>query len=141
MGSFRWERRVEFCETDAAGIAHFSSLFQYMEQAEHALLRSIGASVFSHDEGSVTWPRVHVEADFLGPAHFEETLTIDVRILKIGSSSVRYGFELRGPRGPVARGETVSVCCRRVRDATGIVTLEKVTIPTALHSALTPYQV
>ena len=42
---FQFERRVEFCETDAAGIAHFSSLIVYMEQAEHALLRSLGLSV------------------------------------------------------------------------------------------------
>lgn len=139
MGPFRWERRVEFCETDAAGIAHFSSLFQYMEQAEHALLRSVGASVFSHDEHSVTWPRVHVQADFLGPATFEDTVSIEVRILKIGSSSIRYGFALHGPRGPVAKGESVSVCCRRVRDPDGMVTLEKVSVPASLHSALTPY--
>jgi 4-hydroxybenzoyl-CoA thioesterase/acyl-CoA thioester hydrolase len=139
MGSFRWERRVEFCETDAAGIAHFSSILQYMEQAEHALLRSVGASVFSPDETAVTWPRVHVEADFLGPASFEDTVVIDVWIARIGSSSVRYRFELHGPRGPVAKGESVSVCCRRVRDPGGIVTLEKVPVPASLHSALTPY--
>ena len=35
--AFLWERRVEFHETDAAGIAHFSSLLIFMEQAEHAL--------------------------------------------------------------------------------------------------------
>ena len=46
--AFLWERRVEFHETDAAGIAHFSSLLIFMEQAEHALLRSLGLSVASH---------------------------------------------------------------------------------------------
>ena len=43
---FHWRRRVEFAETDMAGIAHFSSFSIYMEQAEHALLRSLGTSVF-----------------------------------------------------------------------------------------------
>jgi acyl-CoA thioester hydrolase len=43
---FHWRRRVEFAETDMAGIAHFSSFIIYMEQAEHALLRSLGTSVF-----------------------------------------------------------------------------------------------
>jgi hypothetical protein len=41
----RWQRRIEFCETDAAGIAHFSPMFPCMEQAEHALFRSLGTSV------------------------------------------------------------------------------------------------
>jgi len=43
---FHWVRRVEFCETDMAGIAHFSSFIIYMEQAEHAMLRALGTSVF-----------------------------------------------------------------------------------------------
>ncbi|MCA9225545.1 MAG: acyl-CoA thioesterase, partial [Planctomycetales bacterium] len=56
---FRTQRRVEFCETDAAGIAHFSAFFTYMEQAEHALLRELGTSVVRHEgEAVVSWPRV-----------------------------------------------------------------------------------
>lgn len=47
---FHWRRRVEFSETDMAGIAHFSSFIIYMEQAEHALLRSLGTSVFRASE-------------------------------------------------------------------------------------------
>lgn len=49
---FHWRRRVEFSETDMAGIAHFSSFIIYMEQAEHALLRSLGTSVFRASERS-----------------------------------------------------------------------------------------
>ena len=30
-------RRVEFCQTDAAGIMHFAAFFELMEQAEHEL--------------------------------------------------------------------------------------------------------
>ena len=35
-------RRVEFRDTDAAGIAHFSTFFVWMESAEHELLRHAG---------------------------------------------------------------------------------------------------
>ena len=42
---FKTERRVEFRDTDAAGILHFTSYFAYMEEAEHALLRHLGTSV------------------------------------------------------------------------------------------------
>ena len=42
---FKTERRVEFRDTDAAGIVHFSVFFAYMEQAEHEFLRSLGLSV------------------------------------------------------------------------------------------------
>ena len=44
---FRISRFVEFADTDMAGIMHFSAFFRFMEGAEHALLRSLGFSVFT----------------------------------------------------------------------------------------------
>ena len=41
----RLTRRVQFYETDAAGIVHFSWFFRYMEEAEHALWREAGLSI------------------------------------------------------------------------------------------------
>ena len=53
MNLFRVKRRVEFADTDMAGIVHFSAFFVYMEQAEHELLRSLGLSVVAHDTGDI----------------------------------------------------------------------------------------
>ena len=39
LTEFRLQRRVQFYETDAAGIVHFSWFFRYLEEAEHALWR------------------------------------------------------------------------------------------------------
>ena len=78
---FHYQRRVEFCETDAAGIAHFSAYFQYMEQAEHAFLRHLGTSVIADDEaGTISWPRVNAQCDYTDPVRFEDVLDIIVRI-------------------------------------------------------------
>ena len=38
---FTITRRVEFSETDMAGIVHFSNFCRYMEHAEHAFFRSL----------------------------------------------------------------------------------------------------
>ena len=63
--AFRTTRRVEFSDTDAAGIAHFTAFFRFMEQAEHELLRSVGLSVFMPVDGEeITWPRVSSKCDF-----------------------------------------------------------------------------
>ena len=40
----RMRRRVQFYETDAAGIVHFSWFYRYMEEAEHALWREAGSA-------------------------------------------------------------------------------------------------
>src|SRR5689334_6065032 len=42
---FRYTRRVQFSETDMAGIVHFSAYFRFMEEAEHALWRAAGVSI------------------------------------------------------------------------------------------------
>ena len=39
---FKQTRRVEFSDTDMAGIMHFSNFFHFMEATEAAFLRSLG---------------------------------------------------------------------------------------------------
>ena len=45
MSEFVYKRRVQFAETDLAGIVHFSTIFRYMEEAEHALWRAAGLTI------------------------------------------------------------------------------------------------
>jgi acyl-CoA thioester hydrolase len=143
--AFHFERRVEFAETDAAGIAHFASLIVFMEQAEHAMLRSLGLSVFpqphqeSDSELRITWPRVHVSADFFGPAHFEDVLRFAVYVKKLGESSVTYGIDITGPHGLVAKGTIVSVCCVHSPSKPLAERLVKQPIPAPIRSKLSQY--
>ena len=59
---FHCKRRVEFAETDMAGIVHFSNFFRYMELAEHEFLRSLSLSVHDPSRADfVAWPRVNAE--------------------------------------------------------------------------------
>lgn len=112
---FRFRRRVEFRDTDAAGIAHFTAFFAYLEEAEHALLRSVGLSVvLQRPDGTISWPRVSAHCDFRGAARFEEELSIDVRIERLGTKSVTYGFVVRSGERELAAGTMTSVCCRIV---------------------------
>jgi len=106
-------RRVEFRDTDAAGIAHFSAFLFYMESVEHELLRHLGLSVLSADESSpVSWPRVSVSCDYSGAARFEDVLDVKLRVARIGEKSVTYEFEFACAGRAIAKGRTVAVCCR-----------------------------
>src|SRR5262245_20123689 len=111
--TFRTTRRVEFCHTDAAGIAHFTALLEFMEQAEHELLRSRGLSVtMDHGGERMSWPRVAVKCDFQSPVRFEDVLEINVQLARIGNTSVTYSFTFRCRGADVASGQITSVCCR-----------------------------
>lgn len=107
-------RRVEFSDTDMAGIVHFSRLIVFMENAEHAFIEAlgVGASVsMEHDGGEIGWPRVSVHCDFVSPARFHDTVDIRVVVLHKGNSSVTYGFEFSVGDRLVGRGRMSSVCC------------------------------
>jgi 4-hydroxybenzoyl-CoA thioesterase/acyl-CoA thioester hydrolase len=113
--AFLTSRRVEFADTDAAGIMHFAAFFRMMEQAEHDLLRSIGLSVMMHDEaGQMSWPRVAAKCEFESAARFEDLLEIEVRVARLGNKSVTFAHRFLRGGTPLAAGEITSVCCRLV---------------------------
>lgn len=136
--AFSTRRRVEFRDTDAAGIVHFSAFFPMMEAAEHELLRSLGLSVMPKPvEGQplISWPRVAASCDFLAAAHFEDLLQIDVNVAEIGNSSVRYRFRFTRDDVPIAEGTTTTVCCQMPGDEPGA-TMKKIPIPDPIRELL-----
>jgi len=111
--AFITSRRVEFCDTDAAGIIHFVAFFRMMEQAEHDLLRSVGLSVISHDAGgTMSWPRIAAKCEFRSAARFEDVLQIEVRITRLGEKSITFAHRFSLGEREVATGEVTAVCCR-----------------------------
>lgn len=109
----RTTRRIEFVDTDMAGIVHFSNFFRFMEAAEVEFMRSRGLSVAMNESGmKVSFPRVGASCDYVHPARFQDVLDIEVRILRIGSRSVTYGFEFFCQGKKLAKGQVSSVCCR-----------------------------
>ena len=110
--TFRYERRVEFSDTDLGGIVHFSRFFVFMEAAEHAFLRSLGTSVHLHIDGHrAGWPRLSTQCDFRSPARFEDVLTIDLKVLRKGRTSLTYGFDFHVGERLVAQGKISAACC------------------------------
>ena len=133
---YRTTRRVEFSETDAAGMIHFSSYFLYMEQAEHELFRHLGTSVLTKDDsGTISWPRVSASCDYSRPLTFEDELQIDVGIARLGEKSVTYQFYFLKDDQQVAIGQITSVCCRLAHGQPP----RPIVIPQTYVDLLTPY--
>ena len=114
-GPLATRRRVEFRDTDAAGIVHFSAFFLWMESAEHELLRTAGVRVVDTDAGGTgidaSWPRVSASCDYTAAVRFGDEVDILVSVDDIGRSSVAYGFRFEHGGVPVARGRVVAVRC------------------------------
>ena len=115
---FKATRRVEFSETDMAGIVHFSNFFRYMETVEHAFWRSLGFSVvMSHLDPPVGLPRVHASCDFKKPLKFEDTMELQLLVTEKKRRSMSYQIRIRriapGPEEEVAVGKLTVVCVRK----------------------------
>ena len=110
---FRTVRLVEFHDTDMAGIMHFASFFQYMESAEHELIRSLGFSVHSAiGSHTISFPRVAASCQFKSAARCEEELDISVTVSRIGTKSITYDFLFMHQQREVATGTITCVCCQ-----------------------------
>ena len=108
----RLKRRVQFYETDAAGIVHFSWFFRYMEEAEHALWREAGLSI--HPGGSeIGWPRVATAFEFKRPLRFEDEFDVHLRIAEITRRTMRYACRIAQGEATIATGELTIACVRR----------------------------
>ncbi|MEZ6141031.1 MAG: thioesterase family protein [Zavarzinella sp.] len=108
-------RRVEFGETDMAGIVHFSNFFRYMESAETDMLMSLGFSVNGEENGvAYGFPRVSVTCDFARPARFADQLQIHVAVEEIGQKSVRYRYTFFANDVQLAVGRITAVHCIKV---------------------------
>ena len=133
MPVFTTQRRVEFRDTDAAGIVHFSVFFTYMEAAEQGLLRSRGLSVvMSDDEGPLAWPRVSAQCDYHSSIRFEDLVDVEVQVSRVGGKSVTFGFYFTVAGRDVARGEITAVCCRVNPDGS----MRSISIPAAIAAKL-----
>jgi acyl-CoA thioester hydrolase len=126
-------QRVEFADTDMAGIVHFSNFFRYMEKAEHEFLRSLGLSVHD-DEGDnlVSWPRVKATCDYRAPLTFEDEFDVHLLVREKRSKSVTYEFRFRkrGGAESVAVG-SITVVCVAIDRATGRMTA--ITMPALIN--------
>jgi YbgC/YbaW family acyl-CoA thioester hydrolase len=109
FSEFRLVRRVQFYETDAAGIVHFSWFFRYMEEAEHALWRAAGISIHPPDS-EVGWPRIGASCQFRRPLRFEDEFEVRLRVAEITKRTMRYTCVLAIGAAIVANGELTIAC-------------------------------
>jgi YbgC/YbaW family acyl-CoA thioester hydrolase len=118
---FKATRRVEFSETDLAGIVHFTNFFRYMETVEHAFWRSLGTSVVMRQfDPPLGLPRVHASCDFKRPLRFEDIVEMHLRVVEKRARSLSFEIRLTrlepGPPEEVAIGKLTAVCVQKNPD-------------------------
>ena len=112
FSEFVYKRRVQYRETDASGLAHFTAFFAYAEEAEHAMWRAAGLSVEPH-ETEFGWPRVSATFDFRRPLRFEDEVEVRLRVIGKSAKTLTYQAVIVRDGEIAAVGRHTSVCVTR----------------------------
>ena len=142
--AFRYARRVQFADTDLAGMVHFANFFRYMEEAEHALWRAAGLSIDSPSLAATSsgaagslhkhlkWPRVSAAFDFKRPLRFEDEFEVLVGIAAVTTRSIQYNHTVMRGDLTVGIGTVTAACVQLGADHT----LQVVEIPAEILARL-----
>src|SRR3954465_2281522 len=95
-------RRIEWMDTDAAGIYHWTTVFRLAEAAEAALHTALGIADFTFGAP----PRIKVEASFARSVRFNDPVDVELAVTALGRTSVEYRLAVRsgGATAPAGGG-------------------------------------
>ena len=110
--SSHYHRRVQFPETDATGIVHFTNFFKYVEEAEHAMWRAAGLSI-APPQSPIGWPRVAASFEFHKALRFEDEFDVHLQIAEKTRKTIRYQAVLRKEGETIAVGSLTIICVRK----------------------------
>ena len=103
------QRRVQWMDTDAAGIWHHTTLTRWVEEAEAELHRRAG--IIEHTFGAT--PRVKLEYEFHLPLRFDDEVDVTLTVDRLGESSIEYLVEVDKDGDLAAAGRMVAVLIDR----------------------------
>ncbi len=95
--SFDHSLTVRFHEVDAARIVFFGRIYEYCHAAFEQMLAGAGTSLDAILVGE-SWgmPLVHCEADFCAPMFLGENLKVELRVERVGGSSITFAYRIVG---------------------------------------------
>ena len=110
---FIWPVRVYYEDTDAGGVVYYANYLKFMERARTEWLRSLG---FEQDtllqQQRVVFPVQRVDIEYLQPARFNDSLSVHVRMINLGRTSILSGQTIfrDTDRTLLTRGEVRIAC-------------------------------
>jgi acyl-CoA thioester hydrolase len=105
-----FQLRVNFGDTDTAGIVYYPNYFKWFDIAGHQFFRSIGLPPLKlMKEQQIILPLLQADCTFEHPLYYDDVVTIKTEVEEINRKTVKlkhevfrgemrtgYGFEVRG---------------------------------------------
>ena len=122
--------RARYAETDQMGVVHHAAYPVWFEVARTALSHAVGVPYIDWERRGVLLMVGELTCRYRRPAHYDDEVTVWVRVRETASRRVVFEYRVEGPDGTVlAEGETRHVVVDR---ATGHPTV----LPEELRASL-----
>ena len=112
-----FKRKVNFADTDLAGIVHFSNVLRYVEEAEHAAMLEVNVPPSNIMGG---FPKVHVDCDYRAPLRFGDLAAVEMCLTAVGKCSLKWRFSVSVDKLIAAEGNFVTVYLNDRGESTSI---------------------
>ena len=91
---FKTSILVRFGDLDAAGIAYYPNLVNFLHEAFEDFFRGhVGRSFPDVYAEGISFPAVKLEMEFVSPVRYGDSVDVDVAVERIGRSSVQVRYE------------------------------------------------
>ena len=117
---FHSRLRVRLSETDALGVVYYGQYLTYFDVARLEMLRDAGITLGYLKKSRLGFVAAGVSCRYLASVRFDDVLDINVRISKIGDSSITYEHEVKRGKKTVALGQVIDVLVDHSGKATAI---------------------
>ena len=110
--AYQHRRVVRFGECDPAGVVYYPEFFRWFHEAMESWFAEALGHPYAEVLQTVGFPAAHTESDFRRPCRLGEALLVEVRVERLGRTSLTLGFTVLGEADgqPRATGKTVCVC-------------------------------
>lgn len=89
MNQYQYTGTVQWSETDASGLFHFSCAMKWAENAEHALCREIDS------KAPITqMPRIAVSSEYRKPFKAGDQYVVKLGVSRVGGTSISYVWQI-----------------------------------------------
>jgi YbgC/YbaW family acyl-CoA thioester hydrolase len=108
--TFQTSILVRFGDLDAAGIAYYPNLVNFLHEAfEDFFAGHVGRPYPEVFRDGIAFPTVKLEMEFLSPVHYGDHVDVDVTVERVGRTSLQVRYEAAVAGRPVFKARTIAV--------------------------------
>ena len=109
-GVFRHLIHARFGDCDPAGIVYFPRFFDWFHQAMEAWFGACLDQPYHQLLQSRGLPAVHTEADFRSPVRFGDEVAVELRVGRVGGSSIVLDYRVVGSTSGLLHATGSTTC-------------------------------